>query len=261
MRADHYDDFAEAYARENESNLFNAHYERPAMLDLAGDVSGRRVLDVGCGAGALAQALRDRGPWSPASTRARRWPRWPDGASATTSTSWSRTSPTRCRSPRGVRRRRRLAGAALPAGLVRPAGRAATGAGARRSAAALGQPPGHPSGGLPAGDYFATTAYTEDYTFDGRTAALTFWHRPLHAMTDAFSRAGFRISTVPEPPFSPRTPPSCCRPISATAARSSASSSSSWRHVTPVPAAHRGAGRRGRRGGAQTPYTAVIRMT
>ncbi|MBJ7529892.1 MAG: hypothetical protein JHD04_10280, partial [Nocardioides sp.] len=57
MRADHYDDFAEAYARENESNLFNAHYERPAMLDLAGDVSGRRVLDVGCGAGALAQAL------------------------------------------------------------------------------------------------------------------------------------------------------------------------------------------------------------
>src|SRR6476660_5199337 len=61
MRADHYDDFAEAYARENESNLFNAHYERPAMLDLAGDVSGRRVLDVGCGAGALAQALRDRG--------------------------------------------------------------------------------------------------------------------------------------------------------------------------------------------------------
>ena len=33
-----YDDFAEAYWAENERNLFNAYYERPAMLALAGDV-------------------------------------------------------------------------------------------------------------------------------------------------------------------------------------------------------------------------------
>ncbi|KQP64906.1 hypothetical protein [Nocardioides sp. Leaf285] len=39
----------------------------------------------------------------------------------------------------------------------------------------------------PREDYLATTAYTEDYTFDGRTAALTSWHPPLHAMTDANS--------------------------------------------------------------------------
>jgi len=34
MRADHYDSFAQSYSRDNESGLFNAHYERPAMLAL-----------------------------------------------------------------------------------------------------------------------------------------------------------------------------------------------------------------------------------
>ena len=44
-----YDDFAQAYSDENEFCLLNAYYERPAMLELAGDVSGRRILDIGCG--------------------------------------------------------------------------------------------------------------------------------------------------------------------------------------------------------------------
>ena len=56
-----YDGIAEAYSAENEANLVNAYYERPAILDLAGDVAGRRILDVGCGSGPLFAALRDRG--------------------------------------------------------------------------------------------------------------------------------------------------------------------------------------------------------
>src|SRR4051812_46466889 len=56
-----YDEFAEAYSADNEANLLNGHYERPAMLDLVGDVAGRRILDVGCGSGPLSGALRDRG--------------------------------------------------------------------------------------------------------------------------------------------------------------------------------------------------------
>src|ERR1700726_1108110 len=56
-----YDSFAEAYTASNETNLLNAYYERPAMLALAGDVAGRRILDAGCGAGPLFAALRDRG--------------------------------------------------------------------------------------------------------------------------------------------------------------------------------------------------------
>jgi len=60
VRVNDYDSFAEAYAAENENNLVNAYYERPAMLALAGDVAGRRILDAGCGSGALSAALRDR---------------------------------------------------------------------------------------------------------------------------------------------------------------------------------------------------------
>lgn len=60
-RANHYDSFAEGYAAENEGSLVNAFYERPAMLALAGDVAGRRILDAGCGSGPLTAALRDRG--------------------------------------------------------------------------------------------------------------------------------------------------------------------------------------------------------
>jgi 2-polyprenyl-3-methyl-5-hydroxy-6-metoxy-1,4-benzoquinol methylase len=51
--ANDYDDFAQAYAAETESNLLNGYYARPAVLELAGDVAGRRILDVGCGAGPL----------------------------------------------------------------------------------------------------------------------------------------------------------------------------------------------------------------
>ena len=55
-------------------------------------------------------------------------------------------------------------------------------------------------------DYFVTSAYTEDYEFGDQTVPLTFWHRPLHAMTDAFGQAGFRIVTIGEPPYDPATP-------------------------------------------------------
>ena len=59
--ANDYDSFAEAYSAGNEVSLFNAYYERPATLALAGDVAGRRILDAGCGSGPLFAALRDRG--------------------------------------------------------------------------------------------------------------------------------------------------------------------------------------------------------
>jgi SAM-dependent methyltransferase len=48
-----YDGMAAAYAAD-EGNAYNSLYERPAMRALLGDVAGARVLDLGCGAGALA---------------------------------------------------------------------------------------------------------------------------------------------------------------------------------------------------------------
>lgn len=59
--ANDYDTFAEAYTAENEDSLINAYYARPAIMNLAGDVAGRRILDVGCGSGPLVAALRERG--------------------------------------------------------------------------------------------------------------------------------------------------------------------------------------------------------
>ena len=61
MKADHYDSFALSYARANDSGLFNRYYARPAMIELAGDVQGRRVLDAGCGSGPLTEDLRAKG--------------------------------------------------------------------------------------------------------------------------------------------------------------------------------------------------------
>ena len=62
----------------------------------------------------------------------------------------------------------------------------------------------------PDADYFAVVKYTEDYTFSGETVWLTFFHRPLHAMTDSFTAAGFRISTISEPSHALDTPARSC---------------------------------------------------
>ena len=59
--ASEYDSFAEAYTAETEANVINGYYMRPAIMNLAGDVGGRRILHAGCGSGPIAAALRDRG--------------------------------------------------------------------------------------------------------------------------------------------------------------------------------------------------------
>ncbi|WP_299955747.1 class I SAM-dependent methyltransferase [uncultured Modestobacter sp.] len=56
-----YDRVADEFRAHAEDNAYNAHYDRPAVLDLLGDVAGRRVLDAGCGPGLYAEALLARG--------------------------------------------------------------------------------------------------------------------------------------------------------------------------------------------------------
>lgn len=52
---------AEAWIEHADSSVYQSAFLRPRMLALAGDVSGRRVLDLGCGEGAYARELARRG--------------------------------------------------------------------------------------------------------------------------------------------------------------------------------------------------------
>jgi SAM-dependent methyltransferase len=56
-----YDSFADSFAVHAAHSAYNAHYDRPAVLGLLGNVDGCRVLDVGCGSGLYAAELVQRG--------------------------------------------------------------------------------------------------------------------------------------------------------------------------------------------------------
>lgn len=207
MKADHYDSFAESYSTENESNLLNAYYERPAMIDLAGDVNGRRVLDAGCGSGPLSAALRAKGAVvtgfdsSPMMIKLARRRlgedadlrvadlgqplQFADEAFDDVVSSLVLHYLRDWTAPLAELRR-----------VLKPGGR-------------LILSVNHPIVYKlmdPSADYFAMTQFSDEFIFNGQSAVLTVWHRPLQAMTDAFTRAGFRLSAISEPPASPDTP-------------------------------------------------------
>lgn len=213
MKPDHYDDFAENYDAENGASLLNAYYERPAMLELAGEVRGRRVLDAGCGSGPLTAELLARGAevtgldGSPAMIELARQrlgdgvplhvgdlatplPFADDAFDLVTASlvlhyleDWS--------APLAELRRVLAPGGRLLVSVNHPFVR---------------------THGFPDEDYFATRQYSEDLEFDGEPAVLTMWHRPLSAMTRSFVEAGFYVLAVDEPAPSPDTPPELMPP-------------------------------------------------
>lgn len=56
-----YDVFADEFDRHAQDGFYNAHLDRPACLELLGDIDGRRVLDAACGPGLYAEELVLRG--------------------------------------------------------------------------------------------------------------------------------------------------------------------------------------------------------
>src|SRR5262245_11014358 len=61
LARDAYDRLAAAYAAAIETKAHNAFYDRPAMQALLPALTGKRVLDAGCGPGIYAAWLLDRG--------------------------------------------------------------------------------------------------------------------------------------------------------------------------------------------------------
>ncbi|MDQ7803184.1 class I SAM-dependent methyltransferase [Amycolatopsis sp. A133] len=199
-----YDAFAGAYTAENETSLMNAYYERPATLALAGDVAGRRILDAGCGSGPLFAALRDKG-------------------AVVSGFDQSAGMVEHARGRLGDDADLRVADLTGPlpypdgefddvvASLVlhylrdwapvlaefrrvlKPGG---------RLIASVNHPMmvnvTHRHEG-PRPDYFEAYTWTDEFELHGEKARMTFWNKPLHAMTDAFTAAGFRIAVISEP--------------------------------------------------------------
>ena len=206
-----YDSFAEAYSASDEAGFVHAYYERPAVLALAGDVAGRQILDAGCGSGSLLAVLRDR-------------------SAIVTGFDMSAGMVEVARRRLGDDANLMVAvlGSPLPfpdgmfddvtASLVlhylqdwgpalaelrrvlKPGGRLIV---------SVNHPfrenLWHREARLKP-DYFATYNYVVEWTAGGQSALLRFWPRPLHAMTDAFTAAGFRISVISEPAVAPDTP-------------------------------------------------------
>ena len=56
-----YRTLADTYARFTADNPVQTHYDRPAILRLAGDIRGKRVLELGCAAGLLTERLAEAG--------------------------------------------------------------------------------------------------------------------------------------------------------------------------------------------------------
>jgi ubiquinone/menaquinone biosynthesis C-methylase UbiE len=201
LAASQYDAMGAAYRAANDEGPFNAYYERPGTIALIGEVAGLRVLEAGCGPGALTAWLAD------------------NGASVTAmdvSPEMVRLAADRL----GARAR------VLVADLMDPLEFAAD-ASVDLVVASLvlhyvadwTEPLAEfhrilkPGGAVvfsthhPAmdwqlhsrDDYFRTVQVTETWHKDGQPYEVTFWRRPLTAITAAISSAGFLIDRLVEP--------------------------------------------------------------
>ncbi|GAA0423312.1 class I SAM-dependent methyltransferase [Leifsonia naganoensis] len=199
-----YDSIAEGYAAMNETSLLNEYYNRPALAEMAGDVTGLRVLDAGCGSGPIYADLRAGGAIvtgidSSAGMVEQAALRLGHDADLVVA-DIGETLPfddsifdlvvasqalhyLREWEPTLVEFRR----------ILKPGGRLIVSE-EHPSATFLGD---RLSGG--SSEYFGVRRRTEQWNLGGKSAELVFWDRPLHAMTDAFASAGFRITTISEP--------------------------------------------------------------
>lgn len=202
-----YDSFGAAYSARNENSLFNAYYERPETLRLAGDVAGLEVLDAGCGSGPLTEALRAKGavvsafdlsPVMVDLARARLGDDadvrvadlgaplpYPDDKFDLVVASLSLHYVEDWASALTELRRVLKPHGRLIVSIIHPMIYAIV---------------------YPEADYFALTQYSEDYDYGEETVWMTYWHRPLQDVLNTFIASGFRIKTVTEPPPAADTP-------------------------------------------------------
>jgi ubiquinone/menaquinone biosynthesis C-methylase UbiE len=195
-----YDAFAAGYSADNENNATNAYYERPASLALLGDVSGQRVLDAGCGAGAHAAELVRRG----ASVTGL------DKSAGLLAIARQRLGDSVPLHQGDLAEPLPFPSASFEAilaslvvhylkdwGPMLAEFRRVLAPGGRLVISTHHPFMDHSLAGGPS--YFATYDFTEEWTKGGQTVQMRFWHRPLHSMTDAFQAARFTMDIMSEP--------------------------------------------------------------
>ena len=199
---DDYEQMADAYADDADTDPWKVLYDRPAILAMAGDVRAKRVLDAGCASGALAELLVAR------------------GASVVGVDLNPRLVARACKRL-GGRADFHVADLAAPMPFLESASFDVVTASlvlhyiadwgptllefARilRPGGALLVSTHHPTQDIEFGTgpvpYFETVLLTDTWHKAGREYQVRYYHRPISAIVDALADAGFLVERIPEP--------------------------------------------------------------
>ena len=197
-----FDQMADLYADDAAVDPIKVSYERPTILAMAGDVRGKRVLDVGCASGELSAAFVERG-------------------ARVVGIDLNPRLIERARGRLGSKAEFRVADISAPLAFLESGSFDVVAASlVLHYLADWGTPLGefarvlrpggrlvlsthHPTHDImittPPAPYFETVLLTDTWSKGGREFQVRFYHRPISAIVDALADAGFLIERIPEP--------------------------------------------------------------
>jgi SAM-dependent methyltransferase len=192
----------ELYADDAAVDPIKVSYDRPTILAMAGDVRGKRVLDVGCASGGLSEVFAERG-------------------ASVVGVDLNPRLIDRARERLGSKAEFRVADIAAPMPFLESGSFDVVAASLvlhyladwgppLREFARILRPGGallisthHPTQDVmiatPPAPYFETVLLTDTWRKGGREFQVRFYHRPISAIVDALADAGFLVERIPEP--------------------------------------------------------------
>jgi SAM-dependent methyltransferase len=197
-----YDQMADLYADDAAVDPIKISYDRPTILGMAGEVGGKRVLDVGCASGGLSEAFVRRG-------------------ASVVGVDLNPRLIELARERLGSSAELHVADIAAPMPFLETGSFDVVAASLVLHYLADWGPPlcefarilhrdgallistHHPTQDVmiatPPAPYFETVLLTDTWRKGGREFQVRFYHRPISAIADALADAGFLIERIPEP--------------------------------------------------------------